>query len=63
MLDVSDYVSNIIEKNSDYLTFLIYRPFRHPSYKTNTDPIPEDNLSNGSLIKLSSNAELIHYWQ
>ena len=62
MLDVSEYVSSLIEKNAEYFTFLIYRPFRYPSYKQ-TEVIPEDNLSNGSLIKLSSGAELIHYWK
>lgn len=67
MIDVTDYVKQVISLNMPSITFLLYRPYRHPSYKTGAGTIPADDLSNGALMKISSEKsgigpELIHFW-
>ena len=62
MVDVSEYVSKMIANNGNCLTFLIYRPFRHPSYRSAAGLIEADDLSNGSLIKFSSDVELVQFY-
>jgi hypothetical protein len=63
MIDVSEYVSNVIRNNGKYMTFFLYRPYRHPAYKTESGSTHADDLSNGSLIRFSSKFELTQYWQ
>ena len=62
MIDVSDYVDKMKSLGLKDLTFLIYRPYRHPEYKTGYGSLKPDDLSNGALVKfysaLASNANL-----
>ena len=51
MIDVSDYVNDMINSNLYDLTFILYRPFRHPSYKTGYGNLEADDLSNGTFVK------------
>ncbi len=53
MADVSDYVNSVVSTGGSTLNFLIYRPFRHPSYATAYGSIPADDLSGGSLIQFA----------
>ena len=54
MIDVTDYITSLFNSGSSTATFVLYRPFRHPAYKTSSGGIPADNLSSGSTIKFSS---------
>jgi hypothetical protein len=54
MIDVTDYITSLFNSGSSTATFILYRPFRHPAYKTSSGSIPADNLSSGSTIKFSS---------
>ena len=54
MIDVTEYLTNLFNSGSSTATFVLYRPFRHPAYKTSSGGIPADNLSSGSTIKFSS---------
>ena len=49
-IDVTDYVKQVINLGGSQLTFVIYRPFRHPAYQS-ASPIPADGLSQGSVAK------------
>ena len=49
-IDVTEYVNQVISSGGNQLTFLIYRPFRHPFYNT-TSPVLADDLSQGSIVK------------
>ena len=66
MIDVSDYVNQVVGLGGTQLNFLLYRPFRHPSYQTAIGPIPADDLSQGSIIKFfganSANPPQISYF-
>jgi hypothetical protein len=67
MIDVSDYVNQVISAGGSSVTFIMYRPYRHPSYATSAGPIPADDLSGGAQMKISGASsakkpELIHYW-
>ncbi len=53
MVDVTDYVNNVINAGGTTLTFFMYRPFRHPNYLTGNGNVTFDNLAYGSLIQLS----------
>ena len=53
MVDVSDYVNSVVMAGGSTLTFLIYRPFRHPSFGTAYGAIPSDDLAGGSLIQFA----------
>jgi hypothetical protein len=53
MVDVTDYVNNVIKAGGTTLTFFMYRPFRHPNYLTGNGNVTFDNLSYGSLIQIS----------
>ena len=50
MIDVTDYVNQMINSGASQLHFLLYRPFRHMLYSTPVGIIPADNLSLGSQI-------------
>jgi hypothetical protein len=63
MIDVTDYVSSVLSSGGSYYTFILYRPFRHPIYRSNGGNINPDSLSEGSLIKIINDAQLIHYSQ
>jgi hypothetical protein len=54
MIDVTEYVKSVINSGGKQFTFVLYRPYRFPSYKTSAGVLPADNLSNGSLVKISS---------
>jgi hypothetical protein len=62
IIDVSDYVDKMKSLGLNDLTFLIYRPYRHPDYKTGYGSLKADDLSNGALVKfysaLDSNSNL-----
>jgi hypothetical protein len=62
MIDVSDYVDKMKNLDINDLTFLIYRPYRHPAYKTGYGSVKADDLSSGALVKfysaLDSNSNL-----
>lgn len=64
-IDVTDYVNQVISLGGNQLTFLIYRPFRHPFYNT-TSPVLADDLSQGSIVKFygvnSTNPPSITYF-
>lgn len=51
-IDVTDYANQAASLGAKELHFLIYRPFRHPSYRTSVGPIPADDLSSGSIVKI-----------
>ena len=66
MIDVSDYVNDMINSNLYDLTFILYRPFRHPSYKTGYGNLEADDLSNGAVLRFyGSNSispcQLLHF--
>jgi hypothetical protein len=54
MIDVSDHVAKMVGRNLTNVTFLIYRPFRHPAYTTGYGSLRADDLSNGSLVQISN---------
>jgi hypothetical protein len=64
-IDVTEYVNQVISSGGNQLTFLIYRPFRHPFYNT-TSPVLADDLSQGSIVKFygvnSNNPPSITYF-
>jgi hypothetical protein len=63
MIDVTDYVSSVLSSGGSYYTFILCRPFRNPIYRSNGGNINPDSLSEGSLIKIINDAQLIHYSQ
>ena len=63
MIDVSEYVTNVVNNGGSYYTFILFRPFRHPMYKTNGGNVSSDLLSGGSLIKIHSGCQLLQYSQ
>jgi hypothetical protein len=54
MIDVTDYHKKVINSGGSKLTFVLYRPFRHPEYITGAGPIEADDLSKGSLLRIAS---------
>ena len=54
MIDVTDYANNLIKAGKRTLKFVLYRPFRHPNFKTGGGNVSSDDLSFGSLVRISS---------
>ena len=54
LVDVSDYLKNVISIGGSSLTFLLYRPYLHPAYSTSAGIIPGDDLSGGAKIRFYS---------
>ena len=53
MIDVTDYVGSMIGAGKTELTFVLYRPFRHPEYSTACGPVLSDDLSAGASLKIA----------
>ena len=53
-IDVSDYVRDEAMNGATSVTFLLYRPFRYAQYNTALGTQMADDLSGGSIVKLSS---------
>ena len=53
MIDATEYVNNNLKRGEKFLTFVIYRPFRHTGFKSGNALISADDLSKGSIIKVS----------
>ncbi len=59
IVDVTEYANSVYKTGGTLLSFILYRPFRHPAYDGTTStsmPVPSDDLSNGSLVKISSSS-------
>ncbi len=54
LIDVTEYVRDMLKSGQTVLTFVLYRPFRNPAYSTSAGTIPADNLSDGSIVWLSA---------
>jgi hypothetical protein len=54
IIDVTEYVREMLRSGQNVFTFVLYRPFRNPAYATAAGTIPADNLSNGALVRLSA---------
>ena len=50
IIDVTDYVKSVANVGSSSISFLLYRPFVHPSYNTTVGIIPSDDLSSHKPI-------------
>jgi hypothetical protein len=60
LIDVTEYANSVYRSGGTRLSFVLYRPFRHPAYSgtTSTSVLAiGDELSNGSILHISSNCD------
>jgi hypothetical protein len=57
IVDVTEYADKIYKSGGSMLSFVLYRPFRHPAYagtSANSVDIQSDDLSNGAVLEISN---------
>jgi hypothetical protein len=56
IIDVTEYADKIYKSGGSMLSFVLYRPFRHPAYTNTLVPISGDDLSKGATMVISSSS-------